>query len=132
MARMERERRNHMIVQSGDWQPPPKFKLTRGVLIARMDQGEYGLFYNGKWRVFKMVDWQSRFFTQIPAGLPTGWWAIMPKLEMRCTSVYIDNFTSEYLAEALNNGPLELASLPESKPMTRRGLNSGDRATVSV
>lgn len=133
MARTERERRSvGLLFQSADWgAAPADWKPTTGVLIARMARGEYGLYFQGHWKVYTQIDWQSKFKSVIPAGLPVGWWGVLPVLEFHF-GTHRDNFTAEHLADALSRGPVELAALPQRGPRRVQGLNVGDRDVVMV
>lgn len=132
MARNARLRLSGLLFQSADWgKPPADWKPTTGVLIARISAGEYGLYYMGHWKSYKMIDWQSKFSTIIPAGLLTGWWGIIPLLDLRF-GVHRDNFTMDLLASALASGPIELAAMPERGNRHMAGINKHSRAVIMV
>jgi len=132
MARNAQLRRTGLLFQSADWgRPPADWGPITGVLIARMSPGEYGLYYGGCWTSYKLIDWQSKFNTVIPAGLLTGWWGVLPSLDLRF-GIHRDNFTSELLADALARGPIELAAMPNRGNRVIPGLGKSSRQVVMV
>src|SRR5689334_20915143 len=130
MPRMERERRG-FILNSGDWSAPADLDRVTGVLITRLGQGEYGLYRDGRWKRLKLADWQAQYDTIIPAGLPTGWWAIIPRLHHRL-GTYQETFTKDSLDVALVCARHMTLNISKHKPMEIPGLNKGDKPTIAV
>lgn len=128
MARIERERR-FTVVQSPDWQPPENFESAQGVLVARLGCGEIGLYMNGRWRRYKLVEWQLAFDTQLPPSVRNGEWAILPRLHQRGLGTYQDSFSAVQLGVALNRAPNQLLKIVKRQPV-EHGHRVGDRATV--
>lgn len=122
------------IEQGASDQVPLDYVPCRGVLVTRLNPGEYGVFLGGQWRRYKTVDWQSHFETPIHtiAGLETGWWGILPRLHTRISTIS-EALTVENLATGLACAEQQLNGIVKSKHLNvSRGLNLGLRPTVSM
>jgi hypothetical protein len=102
-----KQNKMQFISQSGDWQAPLEFVPTSGVLVARLGKGQYAIFKYGMWRRVSASDWQVQYASMIPAGLPTGWWGMLPKLYYKGGS-YVDNFNVDTINSALDKAAGQL------------------------
>lgn len=101
--------------QSADWSTPNGFVQDSGVLITRIRPGEYGVFMNGHWKLMSLDQWQQQFDTRLPAGLPSGWWGAIDKIETR-NGTYQDNFTAKTLTDALRGAQKQLLGAYAPRP----------------
>jgi hypothetical protein len=104
--------------QSGDWSVPEGFVQDSGVLITRVRPGEYGVFMDGRWRLMSIEQWQARFDTPLPAGLPSGWWGVVEEVQTKAGE-YTDNFSARGLQHALLLAQNQLRGAYEPKVLLR-------------